>query len=452
MDDTTKLICSYAIGLKFDDLGPETVHQAKRTVIDTLGCAMGGFSSRPAQISRDLALRVASSTPSRVLGTASYSSPDMAAFANGVMLRYLDCNDCYFSPGGGHPSDMIPAAMAPAGPSGCDGQTFITSVVLAYEVFCRLSDKVVASGLGWDQGMFGVIGAACASGKALGLDREQMAHAVSLALVPNLPLGVTRTGELSMWKGCAGANAARAGVFAAQLAAEGMTGPPEPFEGRRGLWAQAVGSPVQVDGLAQPGQSFAICETTFKSYPSQIHTQGPIALALELRPQVAVDDIESIMVHAYRAAADNRVSNPEKWAPKTRETADHSIPYLIAVALQDGAVAADSFSGQRLQDPSLAALVGKIDVQEDEEYTRRYPAELNCRIDVAAKSGGIYSASAPYPKGHRANPMTDAEVEAKFRSLASETLSDSQCDRALDIAWALDRQPDLSALFDALVV
>ncbi len=452
MDNTTKLICSYALGLKFDDLGPEVVHQVKRTVIDTLGCAMGGFSSRPAQISRDLASRVTSSTPSRVLGTDSYSSPDMAAFANGVMLRYLDCNDSYFSPGGGHPSDMIPAALAPAGPAGCDGPTFITSVALAYEVFCRLSDKVVASGFGWDQGMFGVIGAACAAGKVLRLDREQMAHAVSLALVPNLPLGVTRTGELSMWKGCAGANAARAGVFAAQLAAEGMTGPPQPFEGQRGLWAQAVGRPVHVDGLAQPGESFAISETMLKSYPSQIHTQGPIALALELRPRVAVQDIESIMVHAYRAAADNRVSNPEKWAPKTRETADHSIPYLIAVALQYGAVAGDSFSDQRLQDPALAALVGKIDVQEDEEYTRKYPAELNCRVDVAAKSGVIYSAGAPYPKGHRANPMTDSEVEAKFRALSAGTLTDSQCHRVLDVAWSLDKQPDLTALFDALVV
>ena len=451
MDKTTNLICSYALGLKFGDLGPETVHQAKRTIIDTLGCAMGGFSSRPAEIARGMALKVTSSSPSRILGADSYSSPDMAAFANGVMLRYLDCNDSYFSPGGGHPSDMIPAALAQAGPAGCDGPTFLTSVVLAYEVFCRLSDQVVASELGWDQGMFGVIGAACAAGKALGLDQEQLGHAISLALVPHLPLGVTRTGELSMWKGCAGASAAKAGVFAAQLAAEGITGPAEPFEGRRGLWAQAVGRSVEIDGLARGSQSFAICETTFKSYPSQIHTQGPIALSLELRPQLNVEDIASIMVHAYRAAADTRISNPEKWAPKTRETADHSIPYLIAAALQDGAVTADSFSDQRLRDPSLAALVNKVVIREDEEYTRKYPAEFNCRVDVATRAGETYSAGTAYPKGHRSNPMTDSEVEAKFRNLSAERLADSQCDRALDAAWSLDEAPDLTALFDALV-
>ncbi len=378
MDKTAQLICSYASGLKFNDLGPETVHQAKRTIIDTLGCAMGGYSSAPTGIARDMALNVTSSTPSRILGTDSFSSPDMAAFANGVMLRYLDCNDSYFSPGGGHPSDMIPAALAPAAPAGCDGQTFITSVVLAYEVFCRLSDQVVASEFGWDQGMFGVIGAACAAGKALGLDREKMGHAISLALVPHLPLGVTRTGELSMWKGCAGANAAKAGVFAAQLAAAGMTGPAAPFEGRRGLWEQAVGRPVELDSLAGLGQTFAISQTTFKSYPSQIHTQTPIALSLELRPRLTIEDIESINIHVYRAAAGSKDSNPEKWAPKTRETADHSIPYLVATALQDGAVTSDSFSDQRLQDPSLAALVNKVVILEDKEYTRKYPAEFNC--------------------------------------------------------------------------
>jgi 2-methylcitrate dehydratase len=452
MDKTTSLLSSYARSLTFDDLGPEVVHQVKRTLIDTLGCAMGGFSSPTAQIARDMALRVSSTTPSRILGTGGYSSPDMAAFANGVMLRYLDCNDSYFSPGGGHPSDMIPAALALVGLMGCDGPTFITSIVLAYEVFCRLSDQVVAGDLGWDQGIFSVIGSACAAGKVMGLDQERMGHAISLAVVPNLPLGVTRTGELSMWKGCATASATKAGVFAAQLAGQGMTGPLEPFEGRRGLWAQAVGDSVQLDGLAGRGEAFRISETTFKSYPSQIHTQGPIALALELRPQVATADIESILIHIYQAAASTAATEPEKWAPKTRETADHSIPYLVAVALQDGAVTSDSFADQRIQDPALSTLIAKMAIQEDAGFTLRYPKEFNCRIEVSSRSGANYSAGTAYPKGHRSNPMSDSEVEAKFQSLSSATLTSSQCGRALEIAWSLDSSPDLNELFDCLVV
>ena len=451
MDKTTELLSSYAHALTFDDLTPEVVHQVKRTLIDTLGCAMGGFSSQPAQIARDMALAVSSAAPSRILGTESYSSPDMAAFANGVMLRYLDCNDSYFSPGGGHPSDMIPAALALAGPTGCDGPGFITSIVLAYELFCRLSDQVVASDLGWDQGIFSVIGSACAAGKAMGLDRERLGHTISLAVVPNLPLGVTRTGELSMWKGCAAASAAKAGVFAAQLAQQGMTGPLEPFEGHRGLWAQAVGGPVQLDGLLGRGEAFRISETTFKSYPSQIHTQGPIALALELRRQVEPADIESVLIHAYQAAVSRAATEPEKWAPKTRETADHSIPYLVAAAWQDGVVNSGSFNNQRIQDPAISDLIAKMTVHEDEEFTRRYPKEFNSRIDVTNRSGESYTAHTTYPKGHRCNPMSDAEVEAKFRNLSSGTLSSAQCDRVLEIAWSLDSSPDLNELFDSLV-
>ena len=227
MDRTTELLSSYACNLTYEDLPPAVVHQVKRTVADTLGCAIGGYLSEPAKIARRLAGDITSSAPSRILGTSDYSSLDMAGFANGVMVRYLDCNDSYFSPGGGHPSDMIPAALAVADSVGADGRTVITAITLAYEVFCRIADQVPANQ--WDQGIFSVIGAACAAGKVLGLDEEQMGNAISLAAVPNVPLRVTRMGELSMWKGCAAAAATRSGIFAAQLAAEGMTGPFEPF-------------------------------------------------------------------------------------------------------------------------------------------------------------------------------------------------------------------------------
>ena len=234
MDRTTEMLSAYACDLSYEDLSPEVVHQVKRTLVDTFGCAMGGYLSEPAKIARRLAGGITSTTPSRILGTEDYSSMDLAGFANGVMVRYLDFNDYYFSPGGGHPSDMIPAALAAADTINSDGRTLITAIVLAYEVFCRFSDEV--SSTNWDQGIFSVIGAACAAGKVLGLDRQEMANAISLAIVPNLPLRVTRTGELSMWKGCATASATRAAIFAAQLAGEGMAGPAEPFEGTAGLW------------------------------------------------------------------------------------------------------------------------------------------------------------------------------------------------------------------------
>ena len=457
MDRTTEMLASYACRITFEELGPKTVHQVKRTLVDTMGCAMGGFVSEPAKIARSMASSITSTTPSRVLGTNEYSSPDMAAFANGVMGRYLDCNDSYFSPGGGHPSDMIPAVLALADPMISDGRTVITSIALAYEVFCRLSDQVVASEFGWDQGIFSVVGAACGAGRVLGLDQEQMGQAISLAVTPSLPLAVTRSGELSMWKGCATAAATRSAVFAAMLAAEGMSGPNEPFDGRRGLWEQAVGKPVEIadfplGGSRADDDPFRINQTIVKNYPSQIHTQAPIGLALELGKEVSLADIKSIHIDTYHTAASSASSEPEKWDPQTRETADHSIPFLVAAAFQEGEVTPNSFTPQRIADATKRDTMSKMTLSENQEFSAKFPSEYNCRITVTDHLGNVHTAHTAYSKGHKNNPLDDKELEGKFRSFASGVLSDMQCEDVLRTIWAIDEATDMNDLFDGLVV
>jgi 2-methylcitrate dehydratase len=452
MDRTTQLLSAYACELTYEDLPPEVVHQVKRTLVDTLGCALGGFHAEPSLIARRLTAGVTSTMPARILGTAAASTPDLAGFANGVMVRYLDCNDSYFSPGGGHPSDMIPAVLALADPLGRDGRTVITAIVLAYEVFCRLSDQVVLGDLGWDQGLFSVVGAVCGAGKVLGLDREAMNQAISLAVVPNLPLGVTRVGELAMWKGCAAASATRAAIFAAQLAEAGMTGPAEPFDGPKGLWEQAVGQPVVLEKCGGGGEPFRITATSFKFFPSQIHTQGPIGLALELRSQVALSEIASLRLTTYGTAVRSAATEAQKWDPQTRETADHSIPYLVAVAFHDGAVTPASFTLDRIRDPALRPLIASMKIEEDADFTRRFPLESNCRMEVTTTSGQRLVAETVYPKGHQRNPLQDAEVEAKFRQLSQGVLREAQCRAALAQLWSLEQAPNLQQLFDCLVV
>ena len=293
----------------------------------------------------------------------------------------------------------------------------------------------------------------------LGLDLQRMAHAISLAVTPNLPLGVTRTGELSMWKGCAAASATKAGIFAAQLAANGMTGPFEPFEGRRGLWAQALGNLPETPPLPKLGNvdsycptGFRIMETTFKSFPSQIHTQAPIEMALELRPRFSVDDIESIRIHSYAGAISSASTEPEKWDPKTRETADHSIPYLVAAALQDGDVTESSFTDARILDPALRGIMARMTLVEDPAFTASYPVEFNCRMEVTDRSGQVHEAGTRNPKGNRRNPMSDAEVEAKFHRLAAGVLPGPQRDRVLELVWSLEELPDLDLLFESMEI
>lgn len=452
MDHTLDTLSTYACNLAYEDLPPDVVHHVKRTLIDTFGCALGAFHAEPACIARDLAASVSSPKPARLIGTRQSSAPDMAGFANGVMVRYLDCNDSYFSPGGGHPSDMIPAALALAEPCGQDGRAVITATVLAYEVFSRLSDQVVAGDLGWDQGMFSVLGSVCAAGKMLRLTPEQMRHAIALAIVPNLPLGVTRVGELPMWKGCATASATRAAIFAAQLAQRGMTGPAEPFSGRRGLWEQAVGKPVTLGAFGGNGTPFNIMATTLKFYPSQIHTQAPIGLALELRPQVALADIATIRIQGYRNTVSSPETEPEKWNPSTRETADHSIPYLVAAALHDGAITPASFTEARVSDPALRPLIARMRIDEEPTFTAKFPQEYNCRMEITTTAGQRLVAQTAYPKGHRHNPLSDADVAAKFRRLAGEVLSAQQCDAALEKLWGFEGLPNMPALYDAIVV
>jgi 2-methylcitrate dehydratase len=450
MDATIEYLSDYACRLGYDDLSPETVHQVKRTLVDTLGCGAGALDGEPASIARRAASRVRGTPPARILGSAQPTSIDLAAFANTVLVRYLDCNDTYAARGTGHPSDMIPAVLAVADGHKANGRAVITAITTAYEVFCRMADEVPLKG--WDQGMFAAIGAACGAGKILGLDRAAMGNAISIAITTGVPLGVTRIGELSMWKGCATAAANRTGVFAAELAADGMTGPGHAFEGRDGLWQHLGVDAPKWPRFGGEGEPFRITRTSFKAYPAVVHTQGPIGLVLELRQQIAPADIESVRVATYGEALRRTATETEKWDPKTRETADHSIPYLVAAAFQDGGVTPATFAPSRIQDPALRPLIKKLTIVEEPEFTRRYPAEACTRIEVTTTDGRRMAAQTSHPKGHHRNPLTDQEVEAKFRGLAAWPLGREGCDRVLAEVWGLETAATVDGLFESLIV
>jgi 2-methylcitrate dehydratase len=450
MDATIEYLSEYACRLGYEDLSLETVHQVKRTLVDTMGCGAGAFDGEPASIARRAALRVRGNPPARILGSAQQTSMDLAAFANTVLVRYLDCNDTYAARGTGHPSDMIPAVLAVADGHKANGRAVITAITIAYEAFCRLADEVPLKG--WDQGMFAAIGSACGAGKILGLDRAAMGNAISIAITTGVPLGVTRIGELSMWKGCATAAAIRIGVFAAELAADGMTGPGHPFEGRDGLWQHLGIEAPKWPRFGGEGKPFRITRTSFKAYPAVVHTQGPIGLVLELRQQITPANVESVRVATYGEALRRTATEAEKWDPKTRETADHSIPYLVAAAFQDGGVTPATFAPSRIQDPALRPLIKKLTVVEEPEFTRRYPAEACTRIEVTTTDGRRLAAETTHPKGHHRNPLTDGEVEAKFRGLAGDALGRERCDRVLAEVRGLENAATLDGLFESLIV
>jgi 2-methylcitrate dehydratase len=449
MDQRIRELSEYAAGLAYAELPPAVVHECKRKLIDTLGCAIGAFDAEPSRIARAVASHYSSDAPARIFGTLKKTTAEHAAFANGSMLRYADYNDAYFNKNSGHPSDTFAGVLALGESVHADGKAIILATTLAYEGFCNFSD-ILPREQGWDYVIFGVVGCALGGARLLGLDAARTGQAIALAVTPNLALEQTRLGELSMWKGCAAANAARNGVFAALLAEAGLTGPDDAIEGKAGL-QHALGK-FEWAPFGGRGGPFRICETHLKYFPAVVHSQSPIAAAVELHGKVGHVEIEAIVVDSYWVA--NRYIDRASplWHPGTRETADHSLPYIIAAALIDGTINEASFDDARLNDARIANLMQRMTLREDAAFTASHPTTWPCRIEVKTKGGQTHTASVEYFKGHAKNPLSDAEVEGKFRDLTDGLLVAGQAACIIDAVWALDRLPDIGRLIDLLAV
>src|ERR1043166_3976878 len=434
-DKIVDKLISFTGALRFTDLEPQVLHAIKQRFIDTIGCALAASGTESSVIAKKIASAVQSSAGARILGSHSTSSPDLAAFANTAMIRCLDLNDDYFGKDGPHPSDTVGAVLAAADSIHADGRKFITAVAAAYEVLCTLADAVGLRERGWDYVPFTAIAAALGAGKALDLSAEKLEHALSLAAVPNGALGQTRLGELSMWKGLASANACRNGIFACMLASSGVTGPYLSFEGRNGLLAQVTG-PLDLSALgSQPLRAGLVY---LKSWPVFYSAQASVQAALGLRKTVAPKEIKSITVESYKRLLGRGATDPEKWTPKSRETADHSVPFCVAAALLDGNITPATFDSRRVLDPEVIELMSKVQLREDPEFTQEYPAKWNCRITAETFSGERHQVHVTYPKGHPQNPFTDKEVEEKFLVLADPLLGSERCQSFLAWAWRLE--------------
>ncbi len=438
----------YAHGLKFSDLPQAAVHEAKRRFIDSFATAVGAMDSEAYAIARKCAERVRSTPPASML-EGGETSIEWATFVNGLLIRYLDFNDTYLSLEPAHPSDNLAAVLSVGEMVGASGAEMIVAAVLAYEIQCRLCDASSLRKNGFDHVTYGAISSAVAACKLMKLSVTQTTHAIGLAGVANTALRQTRSGELSMWKGCAFANAARNGVFAALLAADGMTGPAPIFEGDLGFMKLLTG-PFEVAEFGGPGRDFMITGTYIKYWPAEYHSQSAIDAALQLRPQInSLDDVVSLDIHTFDAAVDIIGKDPEKWHPKTRETADHSLPYCTAVALTDGDVTLAQFTPERIADPKLLQLIAKIKIHRDKELSLRYPFGIPNRLTMKLADGRTLVKEVEFPRGHAQNPMTDLEVEAKFRGLAQPRYGDKVAGM-LAACWNLEtaKAKDLIGLFD----
>jgi 2-methylcitrate dehydratase len=445
MDQITESTSEFVTRLDYADLPAEVVHDCKRRIIDTIGCAIAAFDDEPVRIARAVAMRAPVADGASVIGTGYRTLPELAAFANSVASRFIEGNDTYPG-GGGHPSDCLLPILATAQACGADARTAIAAIVLGYETHRFLFRAFPMRKHALDYVLYNAVSSAVGAAKVLGLSREQTANAIALAAVPNLGLDISRRGHLTMWKGCAAANAARNGVFAAVMASQGMIGPPTPFQG--GL-TEAIGA-EEITSFPVDPLAFSILKADTKYFLSEYHAQGPAFVALELRPQIKLEDIHRIEIFTYHFAWFEIGSGAEKWRPTTRETADHSMPYVVASVLIDGAYTDAIFAPERLANPQTLALIDKISVTEDAEFNRRYPNSLPCRMTITLTSGEQKTAEISNPIGHHDRPMTDAQLIEKFRGLAGRKLSAARLDHILDRVWRIDSDRQWATLLDEL--
>ncbi len=445
MDTITRSIVEHVTGLDSAALPAAVVHDCKRRIIDTIGCALGAFDAEPSRIARSFAMRASIADGASIIGTSHRTLPELAAFANSVASRYIEGNDT-FPGGGGHPSDCLLPILGVAEASGAPARTAIAAIALAYEVHAYLFRAFPMRRHALDYVVYTAVASAVGAAKVLGLTTEQTANAISLSLVPNLALDISRRGHLTMWKGAAAPNSARNGVAAAYMAAAGMTGPATPFEG--GL-TEVVG-PAEIAAFPLDRSTFAILNADFKFFLSEYHAQSPAFAAIELHPQVETKEIEKVAVFTYRFAWHEIGSGPEKWRPATRETADHSLPYIVACVLIDGGYSDAIYSPERYADPRTLDLMQKIAITQDPELERRYPKSFPCRIEITTKAGRRLVASVPNPTGHHDRPMSDEQVAGKFRGLAERQLAPARVQHMLDRLWQFETEGDLARLLGDL--
>src|SRR3954451_7252893 len=438
------LFAEYACALRFDDLARETVHEVKRRVIDSIACALGAWDQEPCRIARKVASEFSAKNGATIIGTHHQAPPDWAAFATGCCIRYFDYNDTYLSKEPAHPSDNISAVLAVAESVGANGRDAITATALAYEVQCRLCDAASIRARGWDHVTYGAFSTALASAKLMKLDPEKTRHAVNIAGVACAALRQARVGELSHWKGVAFANAARHGVYAALLARAGMTGPAPIFEGAMGFQKElgvSLGNVAEMfdkakEALAGEGPASMILKTSIKYWPAEYHSQSAIEAALHLRNQI--DDrtqVKSMVIESHDASVDIIGSEPEKWKPQNRETADHSLPYITAVALIDGEITDKQFDPKRFTEPKTVEFLHNVGVVRNAELSAIYAEAVANIVHITLADGRTLTKRVDYPLGNAKNRLPDEGVEAKFRNLAEPKIGAEQAQRVIELGW-----------------
>jgi len=442
-------LAGFVCARSWDDLSDEARAALKIRVLDALGCALGALEGPPVRAIRAHVEQLGANPSSTLIG-GGRSAPDRAALLNGAAVRYLDFNDSYFAPGETcHPSDNLAPVLAAAEYAGASGRELLTALAVAYQVQCRLSDEAPVRAKGFDHVTQGAYAASAGAAKALGLGTTETANAVAIAGTALNALRVTRTGALSQWKGLAYPFAASGAVEAALLAARGITGPSEVFEGNKGFM-DAIAGPFEIDWEHEDLER--VRRTFLKRFNAEIHSQSALEGLLELHERHLVDParVERIELETFQVAYDIIGGGEEgaKTEIATKEEADHSLPYLLAVALLDGRVLPEQYAPERIVAADVQALLHRVEVRPAADLSARFPAEHACRLRLVLDDGAVLAVEKSDYEGFLTRPMSWARAREKFDGLAAAAVEPEQAAELADAVGALDELEthDMTAL------
>lgn len=433
----------------YSSLSPAAAEQLKIRVLDTLGVAIGALDAEPLVAIRKLTQSLGGNGASTLIGGGT-SAPDRAAFYNTALSRYLDYMDSYLAAGEtNHPSDNIGAVLAAAESAGASGKDFLTAVAVAYQIHTRLSDVAPVRAKGFDHTVQGAYAVAAAAAKALGLNAEQTANAIAISGTANNALRVTRTGDLSHWKGLAYPQVGKEGTHAALLASAGITGPAEVFEGNKGF-KDTIAGEFSIDWQAEELEN--VLRTIIKKHNAEIHSQSAIDAAIDITryENFRAEDIEAVRIRTFQVAYDIIGGGEEgdKRRIRSKEEADHSLPYMVAAALLDGQVQPEQYAPERIIADDVQQLLQKVTVKPDDGYSARFPEEMPSRVEVELKDGTVYSSTTFAYKGFHTNPLTWQDALAKFNILVTPFAGEPLRGEIAAVVHDLDARPvtDLTKL------
>lgn len=448
-------MAEFALNLKYEDIPPDAIHEAKRFLLDSMGCALAAVQNEDMQAMYRFTEKLGGTPEATVIGTGLRTNAPNAALMNCLLTRALDYNDIYWEQDPSHPSDIIGAALAAAEANNKSGRAALVAIMIAYELemrWCHAAEPGVRE-VGWHHATLTQFVSPLVAGRMYDLDIDQMVAATGISGSSHFTLGGVVAGHLTNMKNTADPLASQAGVIAAMMAREGYEGPVEVIEGKEGLIEVLNNVEWRPDWLLKGlGDEFMITQCSYKAFPTEALTHQPISAALQVcrEHNLVAEDIAEILVETTTRGADI-LSDPSKFAPKTKETADHSLPYVIAAAVADGNVLPDSFTDEKLKDPRIWDLLGKIKVVADPEIDALFPGVKRTRVSITTLGGNTHTAQVDHAKGSPQNPMSDEEIIAKFRANADDVVSAKRQDEIIETTWAFDDVKDLREYMELMV-